>query len=78
VNSSLAQDQFSDGIWLDSGEPDVVLGRILAQEYGGALTDPLPEKMMDLLLQLDDERGISSAEASPSSNPRLARPSRDL
>jgi hypothetical protein len=78
VNSSSVQDQFSNGIWFDSGEPVIVLGRILAREYGSSITAPLPERMTDLLSQLDEGRETSSAVASPSDAPLLAGPRSDL
>jgi hypothetical protein len=64
VKSRLVQDPFSDGIWADSGEPDIVLGRILAREYGGSVTDPLPDRILALLSQLDEMQEASGSEAT--------------
>jgi hypothetical protein len=64
VNSRLVQDQFSDAIWLDSGEPDIVLGRILAREYGSSVTDPLPDRILALLSQLEETQETSGGEAN--------------
>ena len=80
MKSRLVQDQFSDGIWLDSGEPDIVLGRILAHEYGSCVTDPLPDRIMALLSQLDETQETSDREATSrlSGHPRSDKPHPDL
>jgi hypothetical protein len=64
---------------LDSGKPDIVLGRILADEYGSSVTDPLPDRILALLSQLDEMQETSDGEAtSRSEHPRSEKPSRRL
>jgi hypothetical protein len=47
-------DQFRDRIAVESGEPHVAIGRGLALSYAALINDPLPERMLALLVQLDE------------------------
>jgi hypothetical protein len=53
VKNRFVDDALGDRIAVESGEPHVAIGRILALKYDSTVGDPLPRRMLALLAQLD-------------------------
>ena len=66
MKNSFVCDTALDRITVDSGEPHVSIGQILAQKYETSVIEPLPRPMLVLLAQLEGVPGQTENEPGPS------------